>query len=115
MTESTRECQKAEKIQNEISILGALVALSKLFFTILSCELSFLFYPENLYLFTDLPFDIQLSHFYSFNNEQSHTCVYQLIQHNYIQKNPQMLSNLHLIYISVISTLPALLAIVVSN
>ena len=41
MTESTRECQKAKKIGTEISILGAFVALSKLFFTILSCELSF--------------------------------------------------------------------------
>ena len=41
MTESTRKCQKAKKIGTEISILGAFVALSKLFFTILSCELSF--------------------------------------------------------------------------
>ena len=41
MTESTRECQKAKEIGTEISILGAFVALSKLFFTILSCELSF--------------------------------------------------------------------------
>ena len=40
MTESTRECQKAKKIGTEISILGAFVALSKLFFIILSCELS---------------------------------------------------------------------------
>ena len=41
MTESTRKCQKAKKIGTEISILGDFVALSKLFFTILSCELSF--------------------------------------------------------------------------
>ena len=41
MTESTRECQKAKKIGTEILILGAIVALSKLFYTILSCELSF--------------------------------------------------------------------------
>ena len=41
MTGSTRKCQKAKKIGTEISILGAYVALSKLFFTILSCELSF--------------------------------------------------------------------------
>ena len=41
MTESTRECQKAKKIGTEISILEAFVALSKLFFTILSCELNF--------------------------------------------------------------------------
>ena len=41
MTESIGECQKAKKIGTEISILGAFVALSKLFFTILSCELSF--------------------------------------------------------------------------
>ena len=40
MTESTRESQKAKKIGTEISILGAFFALSKLFFTILSCELS---------------------------------------------------------------------------
>ena len=41
MTESTLKCQKAKKMGTEISILGAFVALSKLFFTILSCELSF--------------------------------------------------------------------------
>ena len=41
MTESTRECQKAKKIGSEISILGAFVALFNLYFTILSCELSF--------------------------------------------------------------------------
>ena len=41
MTESTCKCQKAKKIGTEISILGAFVALSKLFFTILSSELSF--------------------------------------------------------------------------
>ena len=41
MTESTRKCQKAKKIGTEISIFGAFVALSKLSFTILSCELSF--------------------------------------------------------------------------
>ena len=41
MTECTCEYQKAKKIGTEISILGAFVALSKLFFTILSCELSF--------------------------------------------------------------------------
>ena len=40
MTESTREWLKAKKIGTEMSILGAFVALSKLFFTILSCELS---------------------------------------------------------------------------
>ena len=40
-TESTRECQKAKKIGAKISISGAFVALSKLFFTILSCKLSF--------------------------------------------------------------------------
>ena len=44
MTESTRECQKAKRIGTEILILGAFVALSKPFFTILSCELSFAFY-----------------------------------------------------------------------
>ena len=44
MTESTSECQKAEKKgKTEISILGGFVALSKIFFTILSCELSFAF------------------------------------------------------------------------
>ena len=41
MTESTRKCQKAKIIGTEISILEAFVALSKLFFTILTCELSF--------------------------------------------------------------------------
>ena len=41
MTESTRKCQKAKKIGAEIAILGDFVALSKLFFTILSCELNF--------------------------------------------------------------------------
>ena len=41
MTESTRKCQRAKKIGTEISNFGAFVVLSKLFFTILSCELSF--------------------------------------------------------------------------
>ena len=44
MTESTRKCQKTKKNGTEISILGAFVALSELFFTILSCELSFALY-----------------------------------------------------------------------
>ena len=38
MTESTRKCQKAKKIGTEVWILGAFVALSELFFNILSCE-----------------------------------------------------------------------------
>ena len=41
MTESTRECQKAKKFGTEISTLGAFVASSKLFFTILNWELRF--------------------------------------------------------------------------
>ena len=39
MTESTRECQKAKKNGAEILILGAFVALSKPFFTILSYQI----------------------------------------------------------------------------
>ena len=41
MTKSTRNFKKLIKIGTEISILGAFIALSKFFFTILNCEISF--------------------------------------------------------------------------